>query len=266
MVIPLKITRHLARLLPRREIRYRSRLVPQGRPKVLVVGVYVGNKPSLIEHLVAQIGNTAVAQVTQRWVAIKGQPPSPAVAAVTIDAIRDYVPKWRLLEDLVLGAPDQDYDYVVFCDDDIWVGDGFIDQLIAHQQALDFAIAQPSRTWRSFTDWTIVRRRPDLIARQTGYVESGPVVSMTRTFFQLVTPFSMESPMGWGYDLVWPKIAEANGLTLGIIDAVPVDHSFRGRGDLYNSDAEIVRMSAYLANHDHVRELRTFRNIRSLPR
>jgi hypothetical protein len=262
LALSLRITRKLAHLLPRRDPHYRSTPAPQGRPKVLVVGVYVGNKPSLIDHIVEQLATATQVDLVQRWAAIGGASPSPAVDAVTVERIQGYEPKWLLLERLVRDAPDQGFDYVLFCDDDIWMGRGFLDALIGLQQAHGFAIAQPARTWRSYTDWPIVRRRLGLTARQTGFIESGPVVSMSHAFFDLATPFSTDSPMGWGYDLVWPKTAEKAGLTMGIIDAVPVDHSFRPRSQLYSYDKEIARMADYLSTRDHIREHVTYRKIR----
>ena len=259
---PLGLTRRLASILPRRLPRYRVAVPQTKRPKVLVTGVYVGNKPTLIEHIVNQLSHSRLVDIEQRWAVIAGAPPSSAVAAMTVMHHDAYTPKWPLLEELVRTAPEQDFDYVVFCDDDVWLGDGFLDALIGLQRLHDFALAQPARTWRSFTDWPIVRRRLGSTARQTNFVESGPVVSMRRDFFALATPFSADSPMGWGYDLVWPKLAERNGMIIGIIDAVPVDHSFRPRSELYSYTTEIDRMSAYLAKRDHIRGLATYHVIR----
>jgi hypothetical protein len=76
----------------------------------------------------------------------------------------------------------------------------------------------------SHIDLPIVRHRagaPD------AFVEQGPVVSFHRSVFDLVFPFDLTSPMGWGLENVWSLRASERGLKMGIIDAVPVDHSMR---------------------------------------
>ena len=258
MELSPNFTRRLARLLPQSFPKYRSPPNIEGRPRVLVAGIYVGNKANTVEHLVEKIAAAKQIDVEQRWMCMAaGSPPPATVAAVTVRSIEGYIPKWTALAELIGKRPWEEFDYVVFCDDDIWVGDGFLDHLIGYQQAYDFAVAQPSRTWRSFTDWAIVRRRFGLKARETNFVESGPVVSMDKRFLPLAIPFSEESPMGWGYDLVWPIVAQKHGLKVGIIDATPVCHSLRGRGVLYSYQKEIDRMSAFLSTRDHIREKQT---------
>ena len=254
----LTFTRRLSRLTPARAIRYAAAELPRGPLRVLVVGVYVANKPSTIEHLVARFAAPASVSVEQRWAAIRGGPPSAAVAAVTRQILPEYRPKWQILGDLI-GDDWQSFDYVIFCDDDITVGDEFLDRFLRHQQRFDFALAQPARTWRSYTDWPIVRRRLFTTARQTRFVEGGPLVSMRRDFLALALPFGEESPMGWGYDLVWPVTAQDHGLRLGIVDATPIDHSLRPRGALYAEREVLAQMSRYLSSRRHMQGPETFR-------
>jgi hypothetical protein len=255
MELSPNFTRHLARLLPQHFPKYRDKVVAQGRPRVLVAGIYVGNKANTVEHLVEKIAASQHVDVEQRWMAMAaGTPPSSAVSDVTLRTLEGYIPKWTALAELIGDRPWEQFDYVVFCDDDIWVGDGFLDHLIGYQQKYDLAVAQPSRTWRSFTDWAIVRRRLTLKIRETNFVESGPVVSMDKRFLPLALPFSEESPMGWGYDLIWPVLAQQHDLKVGIIDAIPVCHSLRGRGVLYSAQKETDRMAEFLSTRDHIRE------------
>ena len=253
MELPLSVTRRLGKLLPRSDPSYRGRFEVRGRPRVLVAGVYVGNKKNTIEHLVTTYGRSQHVDVEQRWFRMMSGPlASSKVDRVTTLTCESYVPKWMALSELVGPKPWKDFDYVLFSDDDIWIGDGFLDRLIGYQQSFDFALAQPARTWRSFTDWKIVRRRLGVKARETNFVETGPIVSMDGRFLQRVMPFSNESPMGWGYDLVWPIVARQNGLHIGIIDAVPACHSLRSRGELYRFQDEIGRMANYLATREHI--------------
>jgi hypothetical protein len=255
MSFVLKVTRHLARILPgRRTPKNRpssSRIV--GRPRVLVIGIYLAREANYIEELVDVFSGATAVDVEQRWVCMKGTPPNKAIAAVTVREFHARVPKWQIVNELISTEDVRCFDYVMVCDDDVLLAKDFVDCFIAEQQCLDFALAQPARTWRSYTDHPIVRRRLFTRARQTNFVEIGPVVSFRHDFMRLVYPFSAESPMGWGYDLTWPVVASAHGLAIGIIDGVPVDHSLRARSALYDQGEQLKVMGTYLSKCPHVR-------------
>lgn len=255
MSLMLKWTRHLARIcgFPAQPKSRRSPIKSAGRPKVLVIGIYMAQKRNYVEHLVKVFGSASCVFIEQRWVCLMGEPPSAEVRVVTAQTLKDLKPKWQIINDLITSDDLVNFDYFLFSDDDVLVADDFADSFFSEQQRLGFALAQPARTWRSFTDHEIVRRRPLLRARQTNFVEGGPVVSFRRDFLSLVYPFSLESPMGWGYDLTWPVIARSRNLPIGIIDCVPVDHSLRPRGALYRDQEQLALMSAYLACRPHVR-------------
>ncbi|MEH2492842.1 hypothetical protein V1280_008781 [Bradyrhizobium sp. AZCC 2230] len=254
MSLTLKLTRHLARIcgFPAQPKSRRSPVGPTGRPKVLVLGIYMAQKSNYVEHLVKVFGRARCVSIEQRWVSVMGGPPSEEVRLVTAETLKALRPKWQIINELITPDDLVNFDYFLFSDDDVLVADDFTDSFFAVQQQLGFALAQPARTWRSFTDHEIVRRRPLLRARQTNFVEGGPVVSFRRDLLSLVHPFSLESPMGWGYDLTWPIIARSRDLRIGIIDCVPVDHSLRPRGALYHDQEQLALMSAYLAHRPHV--------------
>jgi hypothetical protein len=127
---------------------------------------------------------------------------------------------------------------------------------------MGFALAQPARTINSYIDHALVRHRPWLRARRTRFVEIGPVFCIERSLYPVLLPFDEASPMGYGYDLVWPLQVSAAGGKMGVIDATPVDHSLRGRGAAYSSDAEIQTMAEYLAERAHLRASEAFRTLR----
>jgi hypothetical protein len=264
MSVMLKVTRHLAR-------RFTSDPIPKNRPlrsfmtdrpKLLLVGVYIANIPNYVPRLVKEFSAATMVDVEQRWASMRGGPPNDAVKAVTVARFNDYEPKWKVVNDLIVPGDLERFDYFAVSDDDIRVGKGFIDSFISEQQALDFALAQPARTWRSFSDHGIVRRRLFTRARQTSFVEAGPLVFFRRDFFQVAYPFSQESPMGWGYDLTWPILARERKLAIGIIDSVPVDHSLRPRGAIYNDRAETETMARYLSTRPHVGAAELTRSLR----
>jgi hypothetical protein len=113
-------------------------------------------------------------------------------------------------------------------------------------------VAQPARTVNSFNDHTVVRRRVGSRARQTWFVEIGPCFSMRSDAAELLVPFDEASPMGYGYDLVWPAVMRKAGKSMGVIDCCPVDHSFRRRGETYSSGTHIDGIERFLTTRDHV--------------
>jgi hypothetical protein len=262
----LKITRRLSKIFVSNKIpknrQSDARVV--GRPRLLVIGIYLAGEVNYAEELVQVFTLSKDVDVEQRWVSMNGPAPGKAIAAVTVRQLDTKVPKWQIVNELISSHDLQAFDYFLICDDDVLLASDFVDRFIAEQQSLDFALAQPARTWRSYTDHPIVRRRLLTRARQTNFVEIGPVVSFRRDFMALVYPFSLESPMGWGYDYVWPVIADDHGLTIGIVDGVPVDHSLRASGTLYNKSEQNSLMFAYLSRRPHVRpkdvlSIRTYR-------
>src|SRR5439155_8711017 len=126
----------------------------------------------------------------------------------------------QIINDLVSGENLAQYDYVLLCDDDVVLPHQFLDLFIPLQDDLDFAIAQPARTSNSYIDHPIVEQQRGVLARQTLFVEIGPVVSFHRSVFGLVFPFDLTSPMGWGYENVWSYQLAQRGLKMGILDAV----------------------------------------------
>jgi hypothetical protein len=263
----LELARKIARRVPIGFFpkHYVPKTPVQGRPSILVIGIYMGLEPNHSIHIIEEFNSAKLVDVEQRWVCMLGQAPNANVAAATVRQLDKCTPKWQLVNELIKPQDFDRFDYFIICDDDVLFGPRFIDNFIAEQQSLDFALAQPARTWRSITDHAIVRRRLFTRARQTNFVEIGPVVSFRRDFLKAVYPFSMESPMGWGYDLAWPVIARELDVPIGIIDRVPVDHSLRPPAALYNASQHFDLMTSYLSKRPHMawtealRTLRTFR-------
>jgi hypothetical protein len=102
-----------------------------------------------------------------------------------------------------------------------------------------------------------------LSARWTRFVEIGPVFSMRRDAARLLLPFDEASPMGWGYDFIWPVILERAGLRLGIVDAVPVDHNLRAHGAHYDYDSSRETMAEFLVPRPHLSRHEAFTIVES---
>jgi hypothetical protein len=231
---------------------------PQGATalKILVVGVYLRDRPNTVEHLVAAFGSSERHRATQRWIAIGDGGASKAVSAVTVEHLSAPAPKFTLINRLLEGW--RAFDYLLVCDDDIRVPRGFLDAFLSYQVACDFALAQPARTRTSHADRKFVRAVRGLRARRTRFVEIGPLFSLRTDLAARLLPFDESSPMGWGYDFVWPVIAESAGLRLGVVDATPVDHSLRSQASAYSKEQASRDMVAYLNRHPHLEKRDAF--------
>jgi hypothetical protein len=230
-----------------------EQITPRSRPKVLVVGVYMGDRHNLIDHLVPTLAASRHCQITQRWIAIGSISTRPDVAAVTLDQVHERTPKFTLVNRLISEADIAEHDYIMVCDDDVRLPADFTDRFIGWQLRCDFALAQPARTWNSYIDHSFVRRSMWSKARETRFVEIGPIFCMSQTMAKLLVPFDETSAMGWGYDLVWPVIAKRHGLKLGIVDDAAIDHSIRARGALYQTGGELESMAAMLSQREHLK-------------
>jgi len=229
----------------------RRRTASRKRTRVLVIGIYMGTEVNTASDIVRTLSSSSC-DVTQKWVAL-GQPATdPVLAKATVQVVPGLVPKFTLLADLLAQQKLADYDYLLITDDDVVFPREFSEHFFEIQARLGFAIAQPARTSNSFIDHPIVEQQRGVLARRTQFVEIGPVVSVHRSAFDLVLPFDLASPMGWGFEQVWAYLAAKRRLPIGIIDALPVDHSLRPVNAHYTwSDADRNR-AAYLARHEHL--------------
>lgn len=221
-------------------------------PRVLVVGVCLTDQLNTADRIVAVLNESRWCRVSQRWAALGAEPSGHSVPAVTVLIVRDRVPKFAIVNQILQGVDLGKYEYVLMTDDDIVLPDGFLDVFIEQQQSLDFAIAQPARTGNSYVDHPIVEQHLGVIARRTRFVEIGPVVSFHRSVFPLVFPFDLTSPMGWGYENVWSYQLAKRGLRMGIIDAAPVDHSIRPPVANYSWSSGDAGREALLGRREHL--------------
>jgi hypothetical protein len=222
------------------------------RPKrLLVLGVYLAGRQNNIDDIVPTILRTRGIKVTQRWIALGGEPKTKEVADVTVGTILRAQPKFQIINGLLAKETLSQYDYVILMDDDIVLPNAFLDHFVPLQDRLGFSIAQPARTSNSYIDHPIVEQQKGVLARRTLFVEIGPVVSFHKSAYELVFPFDLTSPMGWGYENVWAYRLEQAQMTMGIIDATPVDHSLRKPVDFYSWEEANRQRSLYLSKHEH---------------
>jgi hypothetical protein len=216
-----------------------------------VLGVYLANRQNNVADIVKTIAGTRSFRVEQRWVALCGAPPSESVARVTVERTPVPTPKGMIINAQIEAVDLERFEYVVLCDDDVVLPVDFLDAFLAIQDRLEYRISQPARTPNSHIDLPIVEQHPGLVARQTLFVEQGPVLVLHRSAFDLVFPFDLTSPMGWGLENVWSLRASERGLKMGIIDSVPVDHSMRRPVANYSWDEADRGRSALFASTAH---------------
>src|SRR5438128_2574762 len=87
---------------------------------------------------------------------------------------------------------------------------GALRRLVAVCERLDLALAQPAQSLASHAGWPITRRRGGSMARETRFVEIGPVTCFRRDAWAALTPFP-PLRFGWGLDLHWAALAAERG-------------------------------------------------------
>ncbi|TML79073.1 MAG: hypothetical protein E6G07_08420 [Actinobacteria bacterium] len=151
--------------------------------------------------------------------------------------------------------------WIVVVDDDVALPEGFLDRFLAVCEHLDLTMAQPAQTRASHAAWPVTRRRGGSMARETRFVEIGPVTCFRRDAWGELAPFPALR-FGWGLDLHWAAIAAERGWRLGVIDALPVRHEHAAVAAAYSSDDAIEEARWFLADHAFVDSMRVSQTLR----
>ena len=89
------------------------------------------------------------------------------------------------------------------------------------------------------------------LARETGFVEIGPVTVLRRDVAAELTPFP-DLRFGWGLDLHWAAVARERGWTMAVVDALPVRHDEAGVASSYAHADAVAEAAEFLAEHAFV--------------
>ena len=219
---------------------------------VLVVGAYLADREHLAVEISAELGRSRRWSVDQRWVAVGSTPVPPALLEVTAWRSAAPRPKFDVLNQLLREVDRRGHRYLLLCDDDVRLPDGFVDRYLELVERHDLALAQPARTHGSFIDHPFVEQLDGIDARLTRFVEIGPLVSIRRDAVRHLVPFDPRSPMGWGLDFSWPVTMERAGLRMGIVDAVPVAHDLRPPAAHYDRAQAASAMRAHAERTPHL--------------
>jgi Glycosyl transferase family 2 len=159
--------------------------------------------------------------------------------------------KFQNLNRLLAAHPAAGYDWLLVVDDDVVLPAHFLDRLLFLAERFNFQLVQPAHRARSHAAWRVTRRRAGVVARQTPFVEIGPVTAVARATFPVLLPFP-DVHMGWGLDMRWGALAREQGWHCGILDAVAIGHSAAPAGDAYSREAAVAEGRALLTGRHHL--------------
>ncbi len=157
--------------------------------------------------------------------------------------------KFQNLNTLLEG--EQSFDWLLVFDDDVELPPRFLDRFLGVAERLDLALAQPAQTLMSHAAWRVTRRRAGSLARETRFVEIGPVTAFRRDAALELTPFP-DLRYGWGLDLHWAALAQGRGWRLGIVDALPVKHERSPVATAYGHEEAIEEARNFLSGRPFV--------------
>ncbi len=170
--------------------------------------------------------------------------------------------KFENLNQLLQTHPGAGHDWLLLVDDDVVLPRGFLDVFVFLAERFDFALAQPAHRWRSHAAWAVTRRQPGVIARETRFVEIGPVCALRAVTFGELLPFP-PLRFGWGLDAHWSATASARGWRLGVIDATPVRHGLRRIASSYTWADAMAEGREFLADRPYTRTAEAQRTLSS---
>ncbi len=159
--------------------------------------------------------------------------------------------KFENLNALLAGRSLDRCDWLLVVDDDVVLPRGFLDRFLFLAERFGFMLAQPAHRRRSHAAWRVTRRQPAVLARETRFVEIGPVTAFRRETFGTLLPFP-ELKMGWGLDVHWAAIAAEHGWPIGVIDAVPIAHVQRPPAAGYSRADALAEAESFLAGRAYV--------------
>ncbi|MEA2367828.1 MAG: hypothetical protein QOH38_546 [Thermoleophilaceae bacterium] len=189
--------------------------------------------------------------------------PDPALADGTVVSGLEGGGKYENLN-RVLEATGADADWTLAVDDDVLLPRRFLDRFVGVCEHLGLALAQPAQSLASFAAWPQTRRRGGSLARETRFVEIGPVTAFRRDVLAAITPFPV-GRQSWGLDLHWAALAEERGWRLGVVDALPVRHEHGAVAADYSASDEIEHARRFLAERPFVDSTRAQETIRTHP-
>lgn len=158
--------------------------------------------------------------------------------------------KFEHLNRLLAEHPATGHDWLLVVDDDVVLPAGFIDRFVHCAEDAGLLLAQPAHRLHSHAAWAVTRRRRGGAARESRFVEIGPVTAFAAATFEQLLPFP-QLQMGWGLDVHWGAVAREHGWPAGVVDATPILHA-NPVGGGYERDAAVSEGRAFLEHRPYV--------------
>ncbi|HEY7890891.1 MAG TPA: glycosyltransferase [Solirubrobacteraceae bacterium] len=159
--------------------------------------------------------------------------------------------KFENLNRLLAAHPVEHRDWLLIVDDDIVLPHGFLDRMLFLAERFSLDLAQPAHRLASHAAWRVTRRRLLSVARQTAFVEIGPLTAFSRRTFDVLLPFP-PLQMGWGLDLHWAALARERGWRCGVLDALAISHIAAPAASSYSREQAVCEERAFLAEHSYL--------------
>jgi GT2 family glycosyltransferase len=159
--------------------------------------------------------------------------------------------KFENLRALLESHRAEGHDWLVVFDDDIKLPHGFLNSFLFLAERFRLDLAQPAHRRASHAAWEVTRRRRGSVARETRFVEIGPLTAFSSRTFTTLLPFPALK-MGWGLEAHWAAVAKQHGWRCGVIDAVAMSHGAAPAAEAYSREAAIEEARAFLAEHDYI--------------
>lgn len=115
-------------------------------------------------------------------------------------------------------------DFFWFPDDDVFIENQAVEQLFDQMKRDGLALCQPSLSEESFVSWPITMRVSGSYMRITNFVEV-MAPCFTYKLMKEVYKIFRESHSGWGFEWLWTKVVDRNGLRQGIYDNIQMHHT-----------------------------------------
>jgi hypothetical protein len=209
-----------------------------------IVGVY---RRRNAEHVRQLVEPALALNWRTAWWALDGSDPS--LAAVTVGEGPGL--KLPLLNEALARPGGGMTAWTVVADDDVRFIRGDVVRFVRRAERAGFDLAQPARARGTHLSHGITAALRFSRARETTFVESGPLWTVGPRFRDRVLPFPAERGMGWGVEIDWYDL-RGEGCRLGVVDDVQVEHL--GRTAEHYNDTEIRRqMLEELDAHGHPR-------------
>lgn len=158
--------------------------------------------------------------------------------------------KFENLNALLAEHPAREHDWLIVLDDDVRLPAGFLDRFLFLAERFELRIAQPAHRFYSHAGWAVTRRTAGAVARETMFVEVGPLTAFAAETFDVLLPFP---PLraGWGLDAHWSAVAREHGWRVGVVDATPVAHRLRPIAAGYDRSEAIAEARDFLSERPY---------------